>query len=272
MLNRPAANLMLVDSHCHLEFPDFAGELDDLITRAAGAGVGAMLTIGTRLAKALQPLDIANNYDNIFTTIGTHPHNAGEEQNVTVQDIIELTRPKKVVGIGESGLDYYYDNSPRDIQKQVFRTHIEAARETGLPLVIHTRDADEDMARILSEEMAKGAFGGVLHCFSSGQALADKALELGLYLSFSGILTFKTADKIRQVAKNAPQNKILVETDAPYLAPVPKRGKRNEPAFVAHTASVLAEVRAVSYDTICALTSANFFTLFNRAKMPEEAV
>ncbi len=262
---------MLVDSHCHLEFPDFAGELDDLITRAAGAGVGAMLSIGTRLARAHQPLDIANNYDNIFATVGTHPHNAGEEQNITVQDIIALTRHKKVVGIGETGLDFYYDNSPRDIQKQVFRTHIEAARKTGLPLVIHTRNADDEMAQILTEEMAKGAFGGVLHCFSSDQTLADMALELGLYLSFSGILTFKTAGKIRQVAKNAPQDMILVETDAPYLAPVPKRGKRNEPAFVAHTASVLAEVRAASFDAIAAQTSANFFALFNRAKMPEGA-
>jgi len=262
---------MLVDSHCHLEFPDFADELDDIIKCAGEAGIGAMLTIGTRIALAHQPLDIARKYSNIFCTVGTHPHNAEDEQNITVQDIVELAKQEKIVGIGETGLDFHYDKSPREIQKIAFRTHIIAARETGLPLVIHTRNADDEMAEILTEEMAKGAFKGVLHCFSSGRELADTALKLGLFLSFSGILTFKSAREIQQVAIAAPSERILVETDAPYLAPVPKRGKRNEPAFVRHTASCLAELRNTSFDEIARQTSANFFTLFNKAVMPDEA-
>jgi len=262
---------MLVDSHCHLEFPDFANELDAIVARAGEAGVSTMLTIGTRLAKAQQPLDIASAYGNIFCTVGTHPHNAKDESETTVQDIIGLTKHDKVVGIGETGLDFHYNKSPAEVQEQCFRIHIEAARQTGLPLVIHTRNADDEMAGILREEMARGAFKGVLHCFSSSARLAQMALELGLYISFSGILTFKTANEIKQVAAQAPSDRILVETDAPYLAPVPRRGKRNEPAFVAHTASVLADVRGASYDEICTQTSTNFFALFDTARMPEKA-
>ena len=262
---------MLVDSHCHLEFPDFADELDDIVMRARKAGVSTMLTIGTRISKASQPIEIADKYNNIFATVGTHPHNAQDEQDITVQDIVDLAKSPKVVGIGETGLDFHYNKSPREIQKQVFLTHIEAARQTRLPLVIHTRNADDEMAEIISHEMAKGAFKAVLHCFSSGADLARTALDLGLYISFSGILTFKTANEIKQVAKDSPADRILVETDAPYLAPVPKRGQRNEPAFVVHTASLLAELRRISYDELCALSSKNFFTLFNKAKPQDPA-
>ncbi len=262
---------MLVDSHCHLEFPDFNGELDQLVRRADEANIGTMLSIGTRLEKYTQPLEIAKKYKNIFCTVGTHPHNARDEQGFSTRDIIELAKHEKIVGIGETGLDFHYNKSPREIQEKSFRNHIAAARQTGLPLVIHTRSADDEMAQILSDEMKKGTFGGVLHCFSSGDKLADTALELGLYISFSGILTFKTAGEIRQVAKNAPADRILVETDAPYLAPVPMRGRRNEPAYVVHVATCLAKIRQVSLDEITLQTTENFFTLFNRAEKPAGA-
>ncbi len=263
---------MLVDSHCHLEFPDFQGELDQLVERARTANTGTMLTIGTRLERYMQPVEIAQKYENIFCTVGTHPHNATDEQSFSTSDIIELAAShEKIVGIGETGLDFHYNKSPRQIQEKSFRNHIAAARQTGLPLVIHTRSADDEMAQILSDEMKKGVFGGVLHCFSSGEKLADMAHELGLYISFSGILTFKTAGEIRQVAKNAPAKRILVETDAPYLAPVPMRGKRNEPAYVAHTAACLARIRQISLDEITRQTSKNFFSLFKQAVNREEA-
>ena len=260
---------MLIDSHCHLDFPDFAEEIDDVVTRAGESGIGLMLTICTHVTKFEQVLAVAERYDNIFCTVGIHPHEAESEPETAAATLVELSHHPKVVGIGETGLDYYYEHSPVDEQKRAFRRHIEAARQTGLPIVIHSRDADEDMAEILREEMAAGAFPGLLHCFSSGYALAETAWDLGLYVSFSGILTFKSADSIRQTARAVPAERLLVETDAPYLAPVPKRGKRNEPSFVRHTAQRLAEERGLSLDDLASQTSENFFRLFK--KVPREA-
>ena len=257
---------MLVDSHCHLDFPDFAGDLDQVMARARAAGIGTMVTIGTRVRRFPQVLAIAERYDNIYCSVGTHPHNAHEELDVSADDLLRLSEHPNVVAIGEAGLDYHYDNSPREAQTAGLRTHIAAARRSGLPLVIHAREADDDLAAILREETEKGAFPAVLHCFSSGLALAEAGIALGHYVSFSGILTFKNSQTLRDIARDLPADRILVETDAPYLAPVPHRGKRNEPAFVAHTAAVLAEARGVSADEIAAQTTENFFRLF--AKVP----
>lgn len=259
---------MIVDSHCHLDFPDFDGERDDLIARAKEAGVDLMVTISTRVRSFDRIKAIAETYDNVFCSVGTHPHQAGEERGIPASEIIELSKHPKVVAIGEAGLDYFYDKAPRDAQAEGFRIHIEAARQTGLPLVIHSRDADEDLAAILEEEMAKGAFPALLHCFSSGRDLAFKAVELGLYVSFSGILTFKRSEEIREIARDLPADRLLVETDSPYLAPQPRRGKRNEPAYTAMTAAVLAETRGVSLEEISKQTTENFFRLFS--KVPRE--
>jgi len=259
---------MLVDSHCHLDFPDFAEERDDVVARAGEAGVGIMVTICTRIRRFDAVHAIAAAYDNVYCSVGTHPHNADEELDISAEQIIEYADYDKVVAIGEAGLDYYYDNAPRAAQAAGLRRHIEAARRTGLPLVIHARDADEDMAAILTEETGKGAFPAVLHCFSSGDALAWTGIELGLYVSFSGILTFKASGQLRELAAALPEDRILVETDAPYLAPVPKRGKRNEPSFVRHTAAVLAEARGVSEEEVAAITTENFFRLFNKIPRP----
>ena len=255
---------MLVDSHCHLDFPDFADELDDVVERARRAGIGRMVTICTRVRKFQQVLGVAERFDDVFCSVGTHPHNAAEELDVTVDDLVSLSGHGKVVAIGEAGLDYHYDKSPRDAQARGFRTHIAAARETGLPLVIHARSADEDMTSILEEETGAGAFPAVLHCFSSGRALAERGVELGLYVSFSGILTFKNSQDIRDIAVAMPRDRVLVETDAPYLAPVPKRGQRNEPAYTAHTAQVLADVWGCSSEDVWRQTTENFFRLFSK--------
>ena len=255
----------LVDSHCHLDFPEFSDELPAIIERARQAGVTRMVSIGTRIRQAAAPLAIAREHDGIFCTVGTHPHNAEDEQDIPIDHLTALAADDRVIGIGETGLDFFYDHSPRDIQEKVFCTHIEAARRTGLPLVIHTRDADADMDRILRREMGKGPFKAVLHCFSSGRALAETAMELGLYLSFSGILTFKAAAELRAIAADMPLERLLVETDAPFLAPVPLRGKRNEPAFVRHTAAKLAEIRGLGYDELATATTGNFLALFKRA-------
>ena len=264
---------MLVDSHCHLDFPDFAEQLDDVVGRARAVGVGRMVTICTRVRKFDQVLAVAERYEDIFCSVGTHPHNADEELDVTANDLIALTANPKVVAIGEAGLDYHYDKAPRDAQAQGFRTHIAAARETGLPLVIHARSADEDMISILEEETRAGAFPAVLHCFSSGRKLAERGVELGLYVSFSGILTFKNSQDIRDIARDMPRDRVLVETDAPYLAPVPNRGKTNEPSFVAHTADVLADVWGVSGDEVRTITGDNFFRLFSKVprKLAEQS-
>ncbi|MCC2111545.1 MAG: TatD family hydrolase [Hyphomicrobiales bacterium] len=255
---------MLVDSHCHLEFADFTDEIDDVVARAQAAGVGRMVTIGTRVKRFDEVRALAERFDNVYCSVGTHPHNAAEEPEVTTEHLVRMAEHPKVVAIGESGLDFYYDHSPRDKQAAAFRRHIAAARETGLPLVVHTRDADIVMAEILSEEMAKGAFSAVLHCFSSSRGLAGTGIDLGFYVSFSGILTFKKADELREIAAWLPADRILVETDAPYLAPVPHRGKRNEPAYIAETAKVLAEVRGVDPTEIARQTSENFFRLFSK--------
>jgi TatD DNase family protein len=259
---------MLVDSHCHLDFPDFDADRDALVARARAAGVGTMVTISTRVRRFAEIRAIAERYERIYCSIGTHPHNAAEEPDVTTDHLVRIAEDPLVVAIGEAGLDYHYDNSPRDAQAEGFRRHIAAARITGLPLVIHARDADDDIASILTEEAGKGAFPAILHCFSSGRGLAMRGLELGLHVSFSGILTFKRADELRTIASEVPMDRLLVETDAPYLAPVPHRGGRNEPAYVVETAKVLAEVKGISPEAIAAVTTENFFRLF--AKVPRQ--
>lgn len=259
---------LVIDSHCHLDFPQLAEELDDVIARAGDAGVGLMVTIGTRVHQFDRIRDIAERYDNVYCTVGTHPHNAADEPDVTAEQLVDLAQHPKVVGIGEAGLDYFYDNSPRDQQARSFRIHIEAARETGLPLVIHSRDAEDDTASILEDEMGKGAFKPLLHCFSSAPSLADRGLEIGAYVSFSGILTFNKAEELRETAKSVPLDRVLVETDAPYLAPAPNRGKPNEPAYVVHTLRKLADVHGMTEDQMATTTSDNFFALFNKVKRP----
>jgi len=254
---------MLVDSHCHLDFPDFADEIDAVVARARAAGIGRIVTISTRVAKHDQVLAIAERFPDVFCSVGTHPHNAGEEA-VTAADLIARAQHPKVVALGEAGLDYHYDYGPRDAQERGFRTHIAAARATGLPLVIHARDADGDIARILEEETGEGAFPAVLHCFTGGRDLAMRAIALGLSISFTGILTFKKSGELRAIAAELPADRILVETDAPYLAPGKFRGKRNEPSYVVETAKVLGEVRGVSFDEIARQTTENFFRLFSK--------
>jgi len=254
---------MLVDSHCHLDFPDFADELDAVVARARAAGVGRIVTISTRVAKHDAVLAIAERFPDVFCSVGTHPHNAGEEF-VSTDDLIARTQHPKVVALGEAGLDYHYDYGPRDAQQRGFRAHIAAARVTGLPLVIHAREADDDVARILEEETAKGAFPAVLHCYTGGRDLALRAIALGLSISFTGILTFKKSDDLRALAAELPADRIFVETDAPYLAPGKFRGKRNEPSYVGETAKVLAEARGVSFDEIARQSTENFFRLFSK--------
>ena len=259
---------MLVDSHCHLDFPDFASELDAVVARARAAGIGRIVTISTRVKKHAQVLAIAEKFPDVFCSVGTHPHNAQEESDITAQELVERAKHPKVVAIGEAGLDYHYDKSPRDLQAKSFREHIAAARTTGLPLVIHSRDCDADMARILEEETGRGPFPAVLHCFTGGRDLAFKAIQLGLYISFTGILTFKNSGELRDIAAALPAERVLVETDAPYLAPMPYRGKRNEPAYVVETAKVLAQACGVSAEAIARQTTDNFFRLF--AKVPRK--
>ena len=261
---------MLIDSHCHLDFPDFASERDAVVERARAAGLKRIITISTRADAFAKISLIADNYDDVFCTVGTHPHHAVEEAEVSQDRLVELARHRKCVGIGEAGLDYHYDQTPREIAAKVFRAHIAAARQCGLPIVVHARDADADIAAILRDEMEKGAFTGLLHCFTASAMLAETALSLGLYISFSGVLTFKNSRPLREIARAVPMDSLLVETDAPYLAPVPYRGKRNEPAFVAATAQVLADVKGVSPQTIAAETSANALRLFS--KMPAPAI
>ena len=259
---------MLVDSHCHLDFPDFKEELDAVVARAKAAGIGRLVTISTRVRRQDNLIAIAERFPEVFCSVGTHPHNAHEELDIGTADLVARTRHPKVVAIGEAGLDYHYDNSPRDAQEQGFRAHIAAARETGLPLVIHAREADADVAKILREETGKGAFPAVLHCFTGGRELAFAGIELGLYVSFTGILTYKKTDELRAIARDLPADRVLVETDAPYLAPGKFRGKRCEPAYVTETAKVLAEVRGVSEVEIARQTTENFFRLFSKVPRP----
>lgn len=257
---------MLVDSHCHLDFPDFAAELPDVVARAKAAGVSHLVTISTRVKRFPEILAIAERFDEVSCSVGTHPHQAAEELDITTADLVRLSAHPKVVAIGEVGLDYHYDNSPREAQAHGFHTHIAAARETGLPLVIHAREADDDVAEILETESVKGAFPFLLHCYTGGADLAHRAVKLGGYVSFSGVITFKKSEELRALAASLPQDRLLVETDAPFLAPTPHRGKRNEPAFVRNTAMVLAETLGVSLEEIGAVTTENFYRLFSKAR------
>lgn len=260
---------MLVDSHCHLDFPDFAEELNAVVDRAHEAGVGLMLTICTHLSRFERVLAVAERFDSVYCTVGIHPHEAGSEEEATVDRLVDLARHPKVVGFGETGLDYFYEHSPREAQQRSFRTHIRAARAAGLPVIVHTREAEDDTRRILREEMEEGVFTGLIHCFSSSLQLAEDAVNMGLYISLSGIVTFKKAEELRATVATLPLDRLLVETDAPYLAPVPKRGKRNEPAFTVHTAAVVADLQGRPTEEVAAATTANFLRLFG--KVPASA-
>jgi TatD DNase family protein len=262
---------MLVDSHCHLDFPDFAEDLDEIVARATGAGIGRILTISTRVRRLDALLAIAERFPEVYCSVGTHPHQADEEDGIPTSELIELSRHPKVVAFGEAGLDYFYQHGSREAQERGFRTHIAAARATGLPLVIHTREADDDCGRILEDEMARGPFRAVLHCYTGGRELALKAISLGFSISFTGILTFKKSQNLRDLAAELPADRIMVETDAPYLAPGKYRGKRNEPSYVVETAKVLAEARAVSLEEITRQTTENFFRLFSKVPPPKAA-
>jgi TatD DNase family protein len=255
---------MLIDSHCHLDFDALSGDLDGVLARAAAAGVDGMVTISTRVEQFERVRAIAEAHNRVWCSVGTHPHNADEELHIQADDLVRLSAHPKCVAIGEAGLDYFYDNAPREAQAIGLRRHIAAARITGLPLVIHSRAADDDMAAILEEEAEQGPFPFVLHCFTAGAELARRGLALGGYVSFSGIITFKNAEEIQQVAKHVPADRYLVETDAPYLAPIPHRGQSNEPSFVRHTAERLAELRGVSLEQLAAETTANFGRLFSK--------
>lgn len=261
----PQSTPHITDSHCHLDFPDFDGELDQIIANASEAGVTRMVTICTKLRLEPQVRAIAEAYAPVFYAAGTHPMSAASEPLATVDELIALAAHPKFVGIGETGLDYHYTAESADIQQHSLRVHITAARETGLPLIIHARGADADMARILADEHANGAFGCVMHCFSSSKELAHAALDLGFYLSMSGISAFPKSQDLRDIFAAAPVDRILVETDAPYLAPPPHRGKRNEPAYTAHTARVGAQTFGMSYEDFAAQTQSNFETLFSKA-------
>ncbi len=259
---------LIVDSHCHLDYEGLTERLPQVLQNCKEQGVGLMLSISSRVKNFPRLLALAEAYDNIYCTVGTHPHHAHEELDISVAELVRLSQHPKVLGLGEAGLDYHYEHSTPEAQIQGFRNHITAARETGLPLVIHTREAEEDTARLLEEEMGKGAFKAVLHCFTSQQWLATKGVELGLYVSFSGILTYKNAEDLRTTALALPIDRLLVETDAPFLAPVPFRGKSNEPAFVVKTLEQLAALRGLSRDEMAYMTSANFFRLFDKVKVP----
>ena len=259
---------MLVDSHCHLEFDAFEEDRADAVRRAHAAGVGAMVTICTRLSRFGDVLAVAESEASVWCSAGIHPHHAAEEQPV-IGSLVGHANHPKVVGIGETGLDYHYDNSPRDVQQRSFRAHIAAARQTGLPLIVHNRASDGDMAAILEDETEKGVFPGVLHCFSSSRELARRALALGFHISISGIVTFRNAQELRDIVVDLPPDRLLVETDSPFLAPVPNRGKRNEPSFVTHVADRISEIRNTEKDYISEVTTSNFFRLFSKAKRPD---
>lgn len=258
---------MLVDSHCHLDYPDFASEVPEILARARAAGVGHFLTIGTQLSRFPGVLSAAAAASDIHCTVGVHPHEAEGETLDSPDVLLNASAHEKVVGFGETGLDFYYNHSPREQQIRNFRVHIVAARQAGLPLVVHTRDAEDETIAIMNEEFAKGAFTGVIHCFTGTPKLARAALSLGFFVSVSGIATFKKSGDLRATIAEVPLDKLLVETDAPYLAPQPVRGKRNEPAFVVHTAAMLAELKGVSTEALATATTENFFRLFSKAKV-----
>ena len=260
---------MLVDSHCHLDFPAFADDLDGIVVRAEAAGIARMVTISTRVRRIETLLAIAARFPNVYCSVGTHPHQADEEDGISADELIGLTQHPKIVALGEAGLDYFYEHGSPEAQARGFRAHIAAARATGLPLVIHTREADEDCGRILDEEMEKGPFRAVLHCYTGGRDLAMKAIAHGLYVSFTGILTFKNSQNVRDVAAEIPLDRIMVETDAPFLAPGKYRGKRCEPSFVTETAKALAQLRGVSFEEISRQTTENFFRFFDKVPRPD---
>jgi TatD DNase family protein len=262
-------SFLVVDSHCHLDYEGLTERLPEVLGNAEAAGVGLMVSIGTQVRNFERLLRIAEDNANVFCTVGTHPHHAHEELDVSVEELVALAKHPKVVGIGEAGLDYHYDLSPQAAQAQGFRAHIAAARETGLPLVIHAREADADVARILEEEMKLGVFKPLLHCFTSSMELAKRGLAIGAYVSFSGILTYKSAENLRLVAAEVPMDRLLVETDSPYLAPVPHRGKSNEPAFVVKTLEQLAAVKNVTREAMANTTNDNFFRLFSKIPKPD---
>lgn len=257
---------MLVDSHCHLNFPDYKQDLPEVVARAKAAGVGVMQTICTEVAEFDEIYAITEAYEGIFCSVGVHPNDSGKQELVDPKWLIEKAALPKVVGIGETGLDYHYETTDRAMQKQSFLAHIEASRETGVPIIIHTRDADEDTANILSSELSKGKFKGVLHCFTSSKQLADKAVKLGFYISLSGIISFKNSTPLHEAIRDVPLDRLLVETDAPFLAPIPFRGKRNEPAHVVHTNRILAGIKGISEEECARITTENFFRLFDKAR------
>ena len=261
---------MHVDHHCHLDFPELVADLDGVVARAKAAGVGVMVTISTHVKKIDTLLAIAARDADIYCSVGTHPHHADHEMDVTTEELVRIaTAHDKIVAIGEAGLDYFYQKSTRENQAEGFRRHIAAARITGLPLEIHTRDADEDCQAILEEEHAKGAFPAILHCYTGGMKLAMRAVELGLYVSFTGVVSFKKSEALRDIVRAVPLDRILVETDAPYLAPEPFRGKRNEPAYVVHTAAAIAKARGIAPDEVAAATTSNFYRLFQKVARPQ---
>lgn len=258
--------LILVDSHCHLDYPELSMNLDSLMSRAFKNNVKVMLAIATKIQNSKNILSIAEKFNNIYCSIGSHPHHAALENSISSSEIIKLSQHEKVVAIGETGLDFYYQNSPKEQQINNFRIHINASKETGLPLVIHSRNADEAILQILKEENKKGKFPCLLHCFTGSQHLAEEALSLGIFISFSGIITFKNAQKIREIAKEVPNDRILIETDSPYLSPEPFRGKINEPANVFYVAECLAKIKKITLEEISFLTTNNFFKLFKKIK------
>ncbi len=263
--------MRIVDSHCHLDFESFSDDIDAVIGRAREAGICRIVTICNKVSEFDRVLAIAERFDEVFCSVGVHPHEAGREGDVPLERLVELSRHPKVVGIGECGLDYFYDNSPVDAQKASFRTHITAARETGLPLIVHSRDADADMADMLEEGARDGVYPGVLHCFTAGPELAVRAVAIGFYVSLAGIITFKNAESLRETVRQVPLDRLLVETDAPFLAPVPMRGKRNEPAFTRHTNRMLAEVMGIEEAEMAEVTTANFLRLFSKVPAPDTA-
>lgn len=259
---------MFVDSHCHLNYKGLVEDQSGVLARARAEGVSCMLNISTREREWADVIGVTERESDVWASVGIHPHEADEHPDMDAARLVEAAQHARVIAIGETGLDYYYDHSDRARQQASFRAHIAAARETGLPLIVHTRDAEDDTARILSEEMERGAFSGVIHCFTASEDFAQKALNLGLYISISGIVTFKNAHDLQQTASRLPADRLLIETDAPFLAPVPKRGKPCEPAYVAHTARFLAQLRGEGADELAAYTTANFYRLFSKAAGP----
>ena len=263
---------MLVDSHCHLDFPEFQADIEGVVARARAAGVAGMVTISTHFDRAPNLSAISQRFAGVWCTVGVHPHEAEGHQEITTKSLVEAVRANpRVIGLGESGLDFYYEHSPRAQQERLFRAHIQAARETGLPVIVHTRDADERTLEILRDEMQAAPFTGLIHCFSTGRALAEGAIELGLYVSVAGIVTFKKAEELRAIVADLPLDRLLVETDSPFLAPMPNRGKRNEPSFLAHTAAHIAGLKGVGVEEFGRATTDNFFRLFTAADRRELA-